>query len=114
HVSAERRVSDPDGPLFVNPDPQSKTGWWSDTGLRRVWYTACRKVGVRVSLYEGTKHTLGTALKAAGEDDRVIAMLFGHSDTRSVEPYARVQTTTVRSAVSRLARRKGAEDVDAL
>ncbi len=114
HVSAERRVSDPDGPLFVNPDPQSMTGWWSDTGVRRVWYTACRKVGVRVSLYEGTKHTLGTALKAAGEDDRVIAMLFGHSDARSVEPYARVQTTTVRSAVSRLARRKGAEDVDAL
>ena len=42
-----------------------------------------------VSLYEGTKHALGTAMKAAGVDDRVIADLFGHSDARSVLPYSK-------------------------
>jgi site-specific recombinase XerD len=55
-----------------------------------------------VSLYEGTKHALGTAMKAAGVDNRVIADLFGHSDAGSVLPYGTVQTTVVRNALGKL------------
>jgi hypothetical protein len=35
-------------------------------------------------------------------DDRVIADLFGHSDARSVLPYAKVQTDVVRNALGKL------------
>jgi hypothetical protein len=54
-----------------------------------------------VGNYEGTKHSLGTALKDENVDDGTIAALFGHSDTRSVEPYAKIRPN-VRSALARL------------
>ena len=57
---------------------------------------------MQVGLYEGTKHTLGTALKQNGEDDHVLTQVFGHADVRSVLPYARVQNATDRRAVIRL------------
>jgi site-specific recombinase XerD len=59
-------------------------------------------VGVSVSLYEGAKYAVRTAMKAAGADNRVIANLFGHSDTRSVLPDAEVQTSAVRNALGKL------------
>ncbi len=65
HVTPERRLSSPDGPLFPNPDAAGE-GWWSETSMRRTWATACERAGVPgVSLYEGTKHSKATRLKAA-------------------------------------------------
>jgi hypothetical protein len=55
-----------------------------------------------VGNYEGTKHSLGTALKDENVDDRTIAALFGHSDTRSVEPYAKIRPSNVRAALARV------------
>jgi integrase len=101
-VSAERRIQDPDGPLFVNPDGKLG-GWWSETAMRRAWATACKKAGVSgVSLYEGTKHSRATHLKAMGADDRILARLMGHRDPRSVEKYARLQGSAIRNALFRL------------
>jgi len=102
YVPAERRIAEPTGWLFQNPDASNGGRQWAETTLRRTWLDACKKVGVKVGLYEGTKHTLGTALKALGADDRVIAELFGHSDPRSVQYYAKVQSQTVRSAVAQI------------
>ncbi len=106
-VTPGRRLRDPDGPLFVNPDGQLD-GWWSETALRRTWAAACKRSGVpHVSLYEGTKHSTATHLKALGADDRLLAQLMGHRDPRSVEKYAKLQGSTVRSALARLSDRKG-------
>jgi site-specific recombinase XerD len=106
HVPAERRLSDPDGPLFANPDGQAG-GWWSETAVRRTWYDACDRAGVeRVGVYVGTKHSTATDLKSRGADDRVLAALMGHSDPRSVQVYAKVQGSTLRSALSKLERRR--------
>jgi integrase/recombinase XerD len=100
HVSPERRMADPDGPLFANPAAEFN-GWWSETALRRVWYFACTRAGVeKIGVYAGTKHSTATALKAAGSDDRVLATLMGHSDVRSVERYAHVQTQVIRSTLA--------------
>ncbi len=57
---------------------------------------------MKCSLYEGTKHSLGTALKAAGVEDRVIQQRFGHADIRSVQAYARIGDGTLREALARL------------
>ena len=54
----------------------------------------------RIGPYAGTKHSSATALKSAGADDRVLATLMGHSDVRSVEKYAHVQASTIRSALA--------------
>ena len=110
--SPERRISDPDGPLFANPDGKLD-GWWSETALRRTWINARTKAGVpAIGLYEGTKHTTGTALAEAGETDETLASLFGHADQRSVKPYRRVRPTAVRSALRRLERGPGVDPKD--
>lgn len=104
HVSNERRLKDPDGPLFVNPDGEG--GWFVDTTMRRIWKKACAQVGVSgVNMYEGTKHSSATHLKAQGADDRLLAKLMGHRDLKSVEKYARLDAEAIRSGIDRLRRK---------
>jgi len=104
HIDAKHRILGPDAPLFYNPEAELH-GWWSETALRRVWYFACDRAGVeRIGVYAGTKHSTATALKAAGADDRVLATLMGHSDVRSVEKYAHVQASAIRSTLAILER----------
>ena len=73
--------------------------------MRRTWARACEKAGVlKVSLYEGLKHSTATSLKARGEDDRVLAQLMGHHGPRSVEKYAKLEGSAIRSVSQRLRR----------
>jgi integrase len=109
HVSVKRRLADPDGPLFSNPDGK-REGWWSETALRRVWALACERAGVTgVGLYEGTKHSTATHLKGQGADDRLLASIMGHRDPRSVEKYAKVQGKAIKSALAKLEARGDAD-----
>jgi len=90
-VSPERRLQDPDGPLFRNPDGR-EGGWWSKSALSYTWQQACERVGVAgVKMYEGTKHSTATRLKALGADDRVLAALAGHRDPRSIDRLGRTR-----------------------
>ena len=101
-VSNERRLADPDGALFFNPEAQ-REGWWSETALRRVWSFACKRAGVpHVGLYEGTKHSTATHLKGLGADDHLLAAIMGHRDPRSVEKYAKVQGAAIKNALDKL------------
>ncbi len=73
----------------------------------RTWRTACEKVGLSgVSLYEGLKHSASTHLKALGADDRVLARLAGHRDSRSIERYAKLEPGAIASALKRLREKK--------
>lgn len=103
HVPAQRRLVEPDAPLFPNPD--SPTGHWAPETMRRVWRKACTRAGVKVSLYEGTKHSRATFLKSLGADDRVLQALMGHRDRRSVEFYAKLSGSALRRALSQLERK---------
>ena len=58
-----------------------------------------------MSLYEGTKHSTATHLKALGADDRLLAQLMGHRDPRSVEKYAKVGSSAIRAGLERLRKR---------
>ena len=74
--------------------------------MRRTWAAACKQAGVTgVSLYEGTKHSTATHLKALGADDRLLAQLMGHRDTRSVEKYAKLDSSAIRAGLDRLSKR---------
>ena len=58
--------------------------------MRREWAEACDRADVpRCKMYEGTKHTLGTKLRAEGVSLEDIATILGHADRRSTELYAR-------------------------
>jgi integrase len=58
--------------------------------LRRQWYAACEKVGVQVSLYNGTKHSTDNSLRRQSVPLDVIQRLCGHRDARSTEVYAKL------------------------
>lgn len=57
---------------------------------------------VYLNVYAATKHSTLTALKSSGEDDRTLAALARHRETKSVQAYASVTTTTTRGVVTRL------------
>ncbi len=63
-------------------------GRWSGTSLRRTWIEACKRVGVKVSLYAGTKHTFATDAAAPGVSERALQTFLGHADVRSTRRYA--------------------------
>jgi site-specific recombinase XerD len=63
-----------------------------------------------VSIYEGTKHPTATHLKALGADDRFLAQLMGHRDTRSVEKSAKLDRHAIRAGLDRLPSQKDPDD----
>lgn len=84
--------------LFTNP----RTGGpWSEAALRRQWYQACNIVGVRISLYRGTKHSTATELRRQGVPLDVIQRLCGHRDKRSTEVYAKLSDHALVEAIRR-------------
>ena len=104
-VPKKSRLEDPDGPLFRNAN--GHTGWWTPTRMRVQWRKACEEADVPgISLYQGTKHTTGTALHEAGVQDRTIADFFGHADARSVVPYTKVRPQAVVRALGKLLNEK--------
>jgi integrase len=95
-VPRERRVAG--GRLFVNPNTG---GAWAETSLKRAWYKACEQVGVRVSLYTGTKHSTATELRRQGVPLDVIQKFCGHRDPRSTEVYAKLADQALVEAIRR-------------
>ena len=85
--------------LFWCPEARNPEKRWSDDPLRQEWNRACKCVGVRISLYEGTKHTTATALAEGGIQPLVLKALGGWKDSKSVERYARPKAT--RAAIVR-------------
>ncbi len=71
---------------------------------------SCRRSLSGVSLYEGTKHSTANRLKALGADDRLLAQLMGHRDTRSVEKYAKLDSSAIRAGLERLRKRGRGEE----
>jgi integrase len=91
HVAREGRLRAE--PLFTVPWSDRgirPRGRWSGTSLRRTWIEACERVGVKVSLYAGTKHTFATDAAARGVSERALQTFLGHADVRSTRRYARM------------------------
>lgn len=77
-------------PLFVNPTARRGGKRWLAEALRQEWNRAAAKVGVRVRMYEGTKHTSATEALRGGRRMEEIQHALGHRDRRSTERYARL------------------------
>lgn len=55
--------------------------------INRIWNNACKKVGVKISLYNGTKHSICSQAGRAGIGDSGIQQLANHADIRSTKKY---------------------------
>ena len=75
-------------PLFPNLTARNLEGRWSYYALRDEWLRACTSTGIRVTLYEGTKHAMATDALRRGVQERHIQAFLGHADIRSTRRYA--------------------------
>ena len=89
----EQRLRGEATALFWNPRANNRRKGWSETRLRQQWMDACAEVGVRISFYEGTKHSTATALAEGGLSPLVLKALGGWKDSKSVEKYAKPRAT---------------------
>jgi len=90
-VRRERRLEG--GALFVVPyvgRGRRPVGPWTASALRRTWESACAQIGVRIALYQGTKHTMATEAIRRGVSERSLQAFLGHADVRSTRKYARL------------------------
>jgi integrase len=95
--------------LFWCPTAVNSAKRWTDEPLRKEWRRACKKVGVDISLYQGTKHSTATALAQGGIQPLVLKALGGWKDSKSVERYAKPEATRA-AIISHLPRAKGTPD----
>lgn len=77
-------------PLFVNPGATNPDRRWTAGQLRKTWHAACRRVGVQVPLYSGTRHTIATDAVRRGVPENVLQRFLGHADARSTKRYGRL------------------------
>ncbi len=88
-VRPEERLQGP-VPLLPNPTARNAEKRWIANAPREEWNRACRKVGVRVRMVEGTKHAFATdALRRGATKDKIQKFL-GHADQRSTDRYAKL------------------------
>jgi integrase len=91
-VSPEQRIDG--GPLFRNPRGIRRDKRWTLDTLETTWNRACATVGVRCSLYRGTKHSSATAARRRGVPLDQIQAALRHADIRSTAKYARAADLT--------------------
>ena len=99
-------------PLFPNPTARNRGRRWMHNTLREEWNRAAEKVGVRVRMYEGTKHSSATAWLAQGSSLQMIQRMLRHADSRSTDCYAKLGDLALVSVIRPRARRSVDPDVD--
>ncbi|OQC29188.1 MAG: Phage integrase family protein [Deltaproteobacteria bacterium ADurb.Bin072] len=65
--------------------------------LDRLWKEACKKVGVQISLYEGTKHSTAQGYLDAGYSYEQLQIITDHASKESVKRYAHAQLENKRA-----------------
>lgn len=76
--------------LFVNPI--SKKPYLTDT-LQRLWKEARKEVGVDITLYQATRHSVASMAASAGVSIAIIKEVLGHTDIRTTQKYAHVDVS---------------------
>ena len=77
--------------IFQNPRARNQGKYYSNESLNILWRSACKKVGVTISLYEGLKHSSCSQFinEREGTIDE-LQMLTDHSRRESVAHYAKI------------------------
>jgi integrase len=87
--------------LFPNPSARNPERRWISNALREEWNRAASQVGVKVKMYEGTKHSSATGWRSSGMDLEMIRRMLRHRDSRSTERYAKLADSALVEAFTR-------------
>lgn len=100
-VSLDRGNARLDDFIFQNPRARKRGGYYPEA-LNKIWNKACKKIGVQIELYEGTKHS--SCCQFINEYEGTIdelQMLTGHARRDSVEHYAAIGVERKRRLMAR-------------
>ena len=92
--------------LFPNPSARNPERRWISNALREEWNRAASQVGVKVKMYEGTKHSSATGWRSSGMDLEMIRRMLRHRDSRSTERYAKLADSALVEAFTRAGPRR--------
>ncbi len=93
--------------LFPNPTSRNRERRWIANALREEWNRAARAVGVKVRMYEGTKHSSASRWHSSGMPLELVRRMLRHRDTRSTERYAKLADSALVEAFAAHHARRG-------
>ncbi len=64
--------------------------------IQKTWTRAAEKAGIKIGLYQGTKHSLGCKLLNEGVREEVLQAIFGHKDRESTKRYAKLVSDSLK------------------
>jgi integrase len=85
----------PEGFLFINTSIRPYT----DSRLRKIWYRACRKAGIKISLYNATRHSIASQAVEKGVPLELIQQALDHSSIKTTKRYASIGVHKLRGIV---------------
>jgi integrase len=62
-----------------------------------AWNRAASEVGLRITCYQGTRHSLASQAVNNGVSERIISAMLGHKSIASTRRYAKLSTATLRA-----------------
>jgi integrase len=71
--------------VFVREDGKPYTS----KNLNKIWHDACAKVGIKIKLYNGVRHSLGCQLLDMGYDLSLVQDQLGHTKPEMTRRYAK-------------------------
>ncbi len=91
-----RRIDTPY--VFYNPD----TGTRYDRGLRKSFYSACKRAGIRDFHFHDLRHTFASQPVMAGVDITTVSKLLGHKELKMTLRYSHLAPGHLDRAVSKM------------
>ena len=82
------------GFVFVN-----KHGRHYSDKISQTWKAACKKVGIDINLYNGSRHSFGSQRVNEGFTLEEIGSVMGHSDVRMTKKYAIILTENLKAVI---------------
>jgi integrase len=87
----------PEAFVFINP----RTGKpYAKSTYQEVWQSACEAVGLKISSYEGLRHSFASQRVSRGIDIYLISKVLGHSDIRTTQRYSHTNLDALKSIMS--------------
>ncbi len=83
-------VASDDARQHPHPISRNLERRWIANTLHEEWNRAARAVGVKVRMYEGTKHSSASRWHSSGMPLELVRRMLRHRDVRSTERYAKL------------------------
>jgi integrase len=85
----------PEAFLFTNTYGKPYT----DGRLRKIWNRACRKAGIKISLYHATRHSIASQAVEKGVPMELIQKALDHTSSKTTKRYASIGVHKLRGIV---------------